>query len=73
MNVKIDEVDEAYVAFIKAVNNNYTYLTSKEKDNLINSVGTLITECCEKNDQRKEKQQKRSIGKRLLKGKVTRF
>ena len=73
MNVKIDEVDEAYIAFIKAVNKNYTYLTNKEKDKLINSVGTLVTECCEINDKRKEKDQKRSIGKRLFKGKATRF
>lgn len=72
MNVKVDEVDEAYIALIKAVNKNYTYLTKKEKDNLINSIGTLIAENCERNDKRK-RQYKRENTKRLFKGKVTRF
>lgn len=72
MNVKVDEVDEAYIALIKAVNKNYTYLTKKEKDNLINSIGILITENCERNDKRR-RQYNRENNKRLFKGKVARF
>ncbi len=72
MNIKIDEVDKAYVALIKAVNYEYTYLSVKEKNNLINEIGTLLTQSSDKNDQRRERVERKAGIKRLFKGKVTR-